>query len=460
MQSTFRSNSPVLSKTLGVTMFVCVRLILGCEVSAASLNWVQERGYRYANLNVPVGGKTGFTLLSPDETGILWTNHLSGQRIMEYQNLMSGAGVAAGDFDGDGECDLYFCNKGGANALFRNLGGWKFENVAIKAGVTCSNQISTGAVFADLDGDGRLDLLVNSFMGPNACFLNKGDGRFTNITTSAGLISVGGTTSLALGDVDGDGTLDLYVAYFGIKSLSRDAGGSFSVKMVGGKRVIVGRNARRLQFIGDRLVELGEPDILYLNDGKAHFTPVSWEKTFSDEHGRSMTAPLDFGLAVQIRDINDDGWPDIYVCNDFQTPDRFWLNDGHGHFRAVAPPAWLKMPYASMGVDFADIDRDGRLDFFTVEMFPRDHTRKMWQALTMPVLTRQVGEIDNLEEVARNTLYWNRGDGTYTEIADYSGVAASDWSWCPVFLDVDLDGYEDILVSNGVAPEIAYQDEF
>jgi len=420
--------------------------------------WHALPGGRWAALEVPATGKTGFTLLAPKDTGILWTNALSGLRIMEYQNLMSGAGVAAGDFDGDGACDLYFCNNGGANALFRNRGGWKFENVAAKAGVACTNQISTGAAFADLDGDGRLDLLVNSFMGPNACFLNAGDGRFTNVTASAGLVSSGGTTSLALGDVDGNGTLDLYVAYFGIRSLARDGGGSISVRMVNGKQVVIGRYAHRLQFVGDRLVELGEPDILYLNDGKAHFTPVDWKATFSDEAGRPMTAPQDFGLTVQIRDINDDGWPDIYVCNDFQTPDRFWLNDGHGHFRAVAPPAWRKMSHSSMGVDFADIDRDGWLDFFAVEMLPREHARKMWQAIPMAPVTRQVGEIDNIEEVARNTLFWNRGDGTYVEIAGYSGVAASDWSWCPVFLDVDLDGYEDILVSNGVAPEIADQD--
>ncbi len=304
------------------------------------------------------------------------------------------------------------------------------------------------------------DLLVNSFLGPNACFLNVGGGRFTNVTVTAGLVSSGGTTSLALGDVDGNGTLDLYVAYFGIKSFARDGGGRILVRMVDGKKVVTGRQGRRLKFIGDLLVELGESDILYLNDGTAHFTPADWEKTFRDEAGRPMAAPLDFGLAVQIRDINEDGWPDIYVCNDFQTPDRFWINDGHGHFRAVAPPAWRKMCYASMGVDFADIDRDGWLDFFTVEMLPREHARKMWQAPSMTVLPRQVGEINNLEDVARNTLFWNRGDGTYAEIADFSGVPASDWSWCPVFLDVDLDGYEDLLISNGVAPEIADQDEW
>src|SRR5262249_50554867 len=229
--------------------------------------------------------------------------------------------------------------------------------------------------------------------------------------------------------------------------------------MVNGKEVVTGRHAQRLQFVSGRWVELGEPDMLYLNDGKAHFTPVDWKAMFRDEAGHPVAAPLDFGLSVQIRDINGDGFPDIYVCTVFRAAARFWRNDGQGLFRGVAPPAWRKMSYSSMGVDFADIDRDGWLDFFAVEMLPREHERKMWQPIPMSPLTRQVGEIDNIEDVARNTLFWNRGDGTYMEIAAYSGVAATDWSWCAVFLDVDLDGYEDLLVSNGVAPEIADQDK-
>ena len=412
------------------------------------LSWQQKDGYRKARLSVPATGKTGFTLLTREVTGIQWTNRLSARRVSERQNLMNGAGVALGDFDGDGLCDIYLCNKEGANALYRNLGNWKFEDVAVIAGVTCTNQSSTGAVFADLNGDGKLDLLVNSFAGPNACFLNQGNGHFQNITETAGLISKGGTTSLALGDVDGDGDLELYVAYFGIEAILRD-GRPYAVSMANGTPVVGGRYSKRLKIVNGKIYEYGEPDILYLNDGRAHFSPVQWENAFRDEDGQPASPPLDLGLAVQIRDVNGDGTPDIYVCNDFQTPDRLWLNDGTGHFKAIARPALRNMSYASMGVDFADIDRDGQLDFITVEMLSRDAAHRLRQSSPMGPKARLAGRIDDREEVARNALCWNRGDGTYAEIAYFSGLAASDWSWTPVFLDVDLDGYEDLLVTTG-----------
>src|SRR5437879_2456687 len=254
------------------------------------LVWESGDGYRRAKLNVPTQGKTGFTLLDPRTTGILWTNKLSIVRVLERQNMMNGGGVAAGDFDGDGLCDLYFCNKEGANALFRNFGDWKFEEVASSAGVTCANQSSVGAVIADVNGDGKLDLLVTSFTGPNACFLGSGTDFFTNITEAAGLISKGGSTSMALGDMTGQGSLDLYVAYFGVEALMRD-GIAYGMRMVNGQPVVTGRYAKRLKIVDGRIFEIGEPDILYFNDGKSHFSPVPWESAFRNEDGRPMSPP-------------------------------------------------------------------------------------------------------------------------------------------------------------------------
>ena len=310
--------------------------LLTCR-AAVNLAWESSPGFRHAEIKPLGAGKPGFTLLTAETTGICWTNVLAMERYMERQNLMNGAGVAAGDFDNDGWCDLYFCNKQGANALFRNLGGWRFENVTERAGVACTNQSSTGAVFADLNGDGRLDLLVTSFTGPNACFLNLGEGRFTNVTQSAGLISKGGTTSMALGELDGDGHLDLSVCYFGIEALLRD-GGAISTREVGGKTVVTGRYAKRLSIVNGRLIEFGEPDILFRNDGQAHFTPLEWKEVFLDEDGRPMSPPWDFGLAVQIRDGNDDGFPDIRACTDRRCLSRVEiLAPRFKHFRAGPP---------------------------------------------------------------------------------------------------------------------------
>ncbi len=198
--------------------------------------------------------------------------------------------------------------------------------------------------------------------------------------------------------------------------------------------------------------------MLYLNDGRGHFTAARWEEVFTDEDGKPIPAPLDFGLAAQIRDINGDGFPDIYVCNDFLTPDRLWLNDGRGHFRAVNRLALRNMSNDSMAVDFADINRDGFDDFFTIEMLNREHTRRMRLSRSMEGVRRQIGQIDNREAVPRNAFFLNRGDGTYAEIACFSGLAASDWSWNTIFLDVDLDGYEDVLISNGTLPDMSNRD--
>ena len=434
--------------------FACAILVasLCWPALAAPLKWEQRQGYRVAELSVPPNGHAGFTLLTPEQTGIFFTNQLSYQRSLKNQNLLNGAGVAAGDFDGDGLPDLYFCNEEGASALFRNLGNWKFEDVTARSDVACTNQASRSAVFADLNGDGRPDLLVGSISGPNACFLNLGNGRFSNITESAGLVLKAGCHTMALADIDGNGTLDLYIANYGENSILR-GGGLLSVRTVNGKPVVTGRYANRIKIIDGMMVEYGEPDALYLNDGQGHFTRVSWtDGSFLDTAGQPLkVAPNDMGLSVMFRDLNGDGAPDIYVCNDFQTPDRIWLNDGHGRFRALPDTAIRTSSQFSMGVDFADIDRDGFDDIFVTDMLSRFHSLQMTQiSPTNPPLSH-VGEPTDRRQSRHNTLLLNRGDVTYAEIANFAGVAASDWSWSAVFLDVDLDGYEDLLIATGHA---------
>ena len=455
----FASSYPrtALSALLALVALVAIE----SGANAAGPNWRPGPGFRWSELEVSATGKSGFSRLNPAETGILFTNILADDHSLTNRNLLSGSGVAAGDVNGDGLVDLYFCGLDNRNALFVNRGDWKFEDVTVSAGVACSNQYSTAAVFADVDGDGVLDLLVNALGGGTRLFLNDGQGHFREGTDLAGLRSRAGSMSMALADVDGNGTLDLYVANFRPDTIKDEPLTRFHGQMVNGRPVITEINDKPAslpeytnRFVvtaaGD-VLELGEPDVLYLNDGKGRFRAVPFTNgTFLDEEGLPLSdPPRDWGLAVQFHDLDGNGTPDLYVCNDLFTPDRIWLNDGKGIFRALPRTALRNTSTFSMGVDFADIDRDGHVDFFVVDMLSRDHQKRHVQVSDMIPSRQPVGLIENRPQTLRNTLQVNRGDGTFAEAAYYAGLEASEWSWGPVFLDVDLDGFEDILVSNG-----------
>src|SRR5947208_1526087 len=430
---------------------------------SSGLNWRTGQGYRWSELSVPQIGKTGFTFLLPETTGITFTNFITDERSVTNQNLLNGSGVALGDVDGDGVCDVYLCRlDGNNNKLFRNLGHCQFEDITDSAGVGCGGQNSTGAVFADIDGDGDLDLLVNSMGGGTRVFVNDGKGHFKEATAQAGVASMTAGMSMALADVDGDGDLDLYVSNYRSSTIREEVGTKFSINVVDGKPVLVkvnGKPASSPEYAGrfavgphGKILEFGEADVLYLNDGKGHFTPLSFTNSdfFVDEDGKRLTEPPgDWGLAVQFHDLNGDGAPDIYVCDDLFTPDRIWMTAGKGGFGALPRLALRNTSTFSMGVDFADIDRDGAVDFFVVDMLSRDHRKRCVQVSESSPAVWPVGVIDNRSQVLRNTLQINRSDGTFAEAAYYAGLEASEWSWGPIFLDVDLDGWEDLLISNG-----------
>ena len=441
---------PALLCTAGRYCFwlFCVWMCASAAPGTRALNWQSASGYRSAALPVAGPGKTGFTLLPPSATGIHFTNVLSDLKAAENQIRLNGSGVTAGDIDGDGLVDLYFCGLEGGNVLYRNLGGWKFEDITETAGVACPGQYSTGAAFVDVDGDGDLDLLVNALGGGTRLFLNDGKGRFREAVDS-GLVPQFGAMSLALADIDGDGDLDLYVANYRTTTI-RSTG--LDLLNINGRRMIRPQDRDQYELTPEGTVrERGEADILYRNDGKGHFLPVSWTGgAFLDEAGRPLKdAPREWGQSAMFRDLNGDGAPDLYVCNDFWDPDRAWWNDGSGRFRALGLNALPDTSTFSMGVDVADINRDGFDDLIVLDMLSPGHQRRM-TAFSPDDRSGNSTIVENERpQVARNTFFLNRGDGTYAEIAQFSRVDASDWSWCPMFLDVDLDGYEDLLVSAG-----------
>src|SRR5436190_18661751 len=418
-------------------------------------DWNNAPGYRWASLDVPKNGKTGFTQILSAQTGISFSNHLSEAQLEKNRILENGSGVALGDVDGDGWCDIYFCALEGGNKLYRNLGNWRFEEITESAGVRCAGQFSTGAVFADVDGDGDLDLLVNCIGGGTRLFINDGHGHFTE-NNNSGLFRRFGSHSLALADIDGDGFLDLYVANYRASTFKdMDSSTTIRLRNVNGKFKVPPEYAE--QFIvarvpaGDALVEVGEPDALYLNNHQGSFQPVSWTNgAFMDEAGKSLSAPVrDWGLSAMFRDLNGDGVPDLYVCNDFFSPDRIWINDGHGRFHAIPTLAIRHTSTFSMSVDFADVDRDGRDDILVSDMTSSRHERRLMQLAGMDPYSITIGQFTDRPQLDRTVLQWNRGDGTYAEIAHYAGLEDSEWNWSVAFLDVDLDGFEDILATTG-----------
>jgi hypothetical protein len=413
--------------------------------------------HRSASVTVPQG-KAGFSRLPGSHTSITFSNGIAVDRYTTNQIYLNGSGVTAADVDRDGNCDLFFAGLAGQSRFYRNLGNWKFTNATREAGITCERIDATGATFADLDGDNDSDLIVNSVGSGTWIFANDGKGRFTK---QAELNPKRCGASLAIADIDGDGDLDFYVVNYRTVTMRDEPNRPFRVNREGGRTVILEYDRRRVTepdmegrfSIGERgqIVENGEADVLYRNDGQGRYTPLSFtDGTFLDEAGRPLRSPpYDWGLSVMVRDLNGDGAPDIYVCNDFESPDRIWLNTGKGKFRAAPLTAFRHTSMFSMGVDSADVDRDGLFDLFVVDMLARQHLGRHVQIGGVPPYHAPVGRVDDRLQYAHNTLFKSRGDGTFAELAWFAGVESSEWSWTPVFLDVDLDGHEDLLVTTG-----------
>lgn len=379
-----------------------------------------------------------FELLPASSTGITFNNEVTNTsefNIFRYRNFYNGGGVAIGDVNNDGKPDIFFTANQHENKLYLNRGNWKFDDASAKAHIQGIHQWHTGVTMVDINADGWLDIYVcnsGNLAGDNRAnelYINNHDGTFSESAQQYGLDDKGLGTHAAFFDYDHDGDLDCFVLNNSFRSIE-----SF------------GNNRNLRDIRGDR-----GGDRLYRNDS-GHFTDVSAEAgIYGSEIG--------FGLGVTVGDVNNDGWPDLYVSNDFFERDYLYINQQNGTFKEVIEEATGHISAASMGSDMADINNDGALDIFTTDMLPEDdHRLKMTTTFENYDVFNAKLKNDFHHQFTANCLQLNNGDGTFSDIAPLAGVEATDWSWGALDFDFDNDGWKDIFVCNGISKDLTDQD--
>lgn len=391
----------------------------------------------------PANGQM-FTLLPSAYTGVRFENRLTETQdanVFIYRNFYNGGGVAAGDLNGNGLPDLLLTSNQGPNRLYLNEGNFRFRDVTDAAGIggRVDGAWTTGVTFADVNGDGLLDVYVCYAGGvaagkrENELYINQGPDasgipRFREMAAQYGVADQSYSTHAAFFDYDGDGRLDLFLINNSPRPVS-----SFGR-----------RNTRHIrdQFGGHKL---------YRNLGQ-RFVDVS---ETAGIHG----SEIGFGLGVVVSDLNRDGLPDVYVANDFFERDYLYLNNGNGTFTEVLDRLMPSVTYFSMGMDIADINNDGWPDVYTTDMLPEDEYRLKTMASFEGWDVYQAKVRSGYHhQFMRNMLQLNNGGASFSEIGQMAGVARTDWSWTALIADFDLDGLKDIFVGNGLAKDVTSQD--
>jgi hypothetical protein len=380
-------------------------------------------------------GEERFRQLSSSQTNITFSNDVEPSTEFNIQNYLyfyDGGGVAAGDINNDGLTDLFFTGNMVQNRLYINRGNFEFEDVTESAGIQDSvDSWSTGVSMADVNGDGYLDIYVSrvNFLvkqGANQLFINNGDGTFSERAADFGLDFEGYSTQAAFFDYNNDGRLDLF-----------QMNHSFHSENTYGQAEIL--RQRRDEKGGDRL---------YRNDGDT-FTDVT-------EEANIISSALGYGLGLAITDINQDGYADIYVGNDFHEDDYFYLNNGDGTFTNSTYDLFGHTSNSSMGNDVADILNNGRMDILSLDMMPVNHQTFMRSGGADLVIVAEAkrnfgfGDKNNRNTLQINKGYDSQGVPIFSEMAFASGIARTDWSWAALFADYDNNGFNDLYVINGI----------
>ena len=365
------------------------------------------------------------------ETGLAFENTITPTddlNILDYLYYYNGGGVALGDINNDGLTDIFLSANQEKNKLFINKGNLKFEDITNKANVSGNSSWNTGAVMGDINGDGLLDIYVcavvgvNGFYGYNELFINNGDETFTESAEKYKLDFDSYSSSAAFLDFDLDGDLDIYLLNHAIHT--QESFGKVDLRY------------KRNEQTGDKLLR---------NDGGS-FTDIS-------EAAGIFGGINGYGLGISIADFNQDGYPDIYVGNDFHEDDYYYINNADGTFSDQLKNYFGHTTRFSMGNDVADINHDGLPDIISLDMLPEDEV----------VLKTSEGD-DNIQiqklrtqkfgyhyQFTRNMLYVNQQNSSYLETALLSGIAATDWSWSSLFADFNQDGEQDLFISNGIS---------
>ncbi len=376
-----------------------------------------------------------FIQVSSEHSGVKFNNKISEneeQNILRDPYYYNGGGVALGDINNDGLPDIYFTGNMVGDQLYLNNGNLHFEKITQKVGILSTNLWTTGVTFIDINNDGWLDIYVcrsgiRSFRN-NLLYINQGNGKFVESAKKYGLNDNGYSIQASFFDFDLDGDLDMYLVNHSIKYFENQ-NDLFALK---------------------NNPDSNEADKLYQNNNDGSFTDIS-KKAGINHFG--------FGLSASIGDLNRDGWPDIYTANDFFEPDYFYINNGDGTFTNKLEESFGHISFSSMGSDISDINNDGLLDLMVCDMQPADNYRKKANMTIMdPLKFERLIKEGYHYQYMQNTLQLNSGAGRFSEIAELSGISETDWSWGPLFFDMDNDGWKDLFISNGIKRDIQYKD--